>query len=55
MDDEDVIMLKKIHPEFKELDESSRDIDITEACCQMADAMNTGFPSDMNSDTISQI
>lgn len=55
MDDEDVTMLKKMYPEFKELNNSSRDTDLIEACCQIADVMDTEFPSDMNSDTLPQI
>ena len=55
MDDEDVIMLKKIYPEFIELDDTSRDADLIEACCQIADAMNVEFPSDMDSDMLSRI
>ena len=55
MDDDDVSRLLSLYPNFKELTDTSIDDDIIEACCQIAEAMNTEFECDMNSDTLSQI
>ena len=55
MDDEDVKGLLSLYPDFKELTDTSIDCDIIEACCHIAEAMNTEFECNMNSDTLSKI